>query len=120
MSLSTHVLDVEAGRPASGVPVVAQRFGPEPGLEEAGTWQTMGSGTTDDDGRVGALVAAEVFVPGRWRVVFDTAVHHGPHAFFPQVTIEFAVPAPDGDGPVPHLHVPLLLARHGYTTYRGS
>ena len=36
-------------------------------------------------------------------------------AFFPEVTVDFAV---DDSGR--HYHVPLLLAPYGYSTYRGS
>jgi 5-hydroxyisourate hydrolase len=107
--LSTHVLDVEAGRPAAGVPVRAERYDPD-----TRGWLLAGSGTTGADGRVGDLVDAAAWMPGRWRVVFDTAALHGPDAFWPQVTVELVV------RDAVHHHVPLLLARHGYTTYRGS
>ena len=109
MTLSTHILDVEAGRPAAGVPVRAERY--DPGY---GAWTVAGEGVSGVDGRVGELVDPARWVPGRWRLVFDTAAVHGPDAFWPQVTVEFAVAEPV------HHHVPLLLARHGYTTYRGS
>ena len=35
--------------------------------------------------------------------------------FHPVVPVQFSV-----DGDLPHLHVPLLLNRFGYSTYRGS
>ena len=38
-----------------------------------------------------------------------------PDAFFPEVTVEFAVTDPED-----HFHVPLLLSPFGYSTYRGS
>jgi 5-hydroxyisourate hydrolase len=100
--ITTHVLDLAAGRPAAGVGVVLE--GPDGELAR---------GTTDADGRVRDLGA--VPAPGRYRLRFDTAGHLGPDAFFPEVTIAFAVTDPDG-----HLHVPLLLSPYGYSTYRGS
>lgn len=106
LTLSTHILDVEAGRPAAGVPVRAE-------LYEAGAWSLVGTGVTGVDGRL-ELVGPADRGPGRWRLVFDTGAVHGPDAFWPQVTIEFLVRDPV------HHHVPLLLARHGYSTYRGS
>jgi hydroxyisourate hydrolase len=109
MSLSTHVLDVEAGRPAAGVPVRAERYD-----RDADTWVPAGAGVTGTDGRVGALVPPAAWAAGRWRVVFDTGAVHGPDAFWPRVTVELTV------RDAAHHHVPLLLARHGYTTYRGS
>jgi 5-hydroxyisourate hydrolase len=93
-SLSTHVLDTERGRPASGVRVELFR-------EE----DLVAAGETDSDGRIGAL--AEV-AAGAYRLVF-----HPPSPFFRRVELEIAL----ADG---HYHVPLLLAPYSCTTYRGS
>jgi 5-hydroxyisourate hydrolase len=96
MTLSTHVLDTARGEPAAGVPVR---------LERAGV--PLASGVTGADGR---LRFDNELLPGRYRLVFDTA-----GAFFPEVVVVFEV-----TDPVRHLHVPLLLSPYGYTTYRGS
>ena len=109
MTLSTHILDVETGRPVPGVPVQVAR------LDAGGDrWLPIGSAVTGPDGRAADLVPPAGWAPGRWRLVFDTAAVHGAEAFWPRITVELAV-ADTG-----HHHVPLLLARHGYTTYRGS
>jgi len=108
MTLSTHVLDTAAGRPAAGVPVLVQRL-------TSDGWREVGRAETDIDGRAGDLVALSEFVVGRYRLLFDTATVHGPDAWLPSVTIEFMV-----DDPETRLHVPLLLSPFGYTTYRGS
>jgi 5-hydroxyisourate hydrolase len=97
--VTTHVLDTALGRPAAGVGVT---------LEQDGT--VVAQGTTDPDGRVGDL-GPDRLDPGTYRLRFDTAERS---TFFPEVLIAFAVE--DGG----HLHVPLLLSPHGYTTYRGS
>ena len=97
--VTTHVLDTALGRPAAGVAVT---------LEQDGT--VVARGTTDPDGRVGDL-GPDRLDPGTYRLRFDTAARS---AFFPEVLVTFAVE----DGA--HLHVPLLLSPHGYTTYRGS
>jgi 5-hydroxyisourate hydrolase len=94
-SLSTHVLDTAAGRPASGVRVELLR-GDEP----------LASGTTNDDGRVPAL--AEGLEAGAYRLVF-----HPPSPFFRRVELELALE----DG---HYHVPLLVSPYGCASYRGS
>jgi 5-hydroxyisourate hydrolase len=70
---------------------------------------TVAEAVTDTDGRVAALPADAA---GRWRLVFDTS---GRSPFFPEATITFVV-----DDPARHLHVPLLLAPYGLSTYRGS
>ena len=103
--ITTHVLDLAAGRPAAGVAVVL----------EQGRARLAGAGArrTDDDGRVGDLGAAPE--PGRFRLRFDTAGYLGADAFFPEVALQFAVERPEE-----HLHVPLLLSPYGYSTYRGS
>jgi 5-hydroxyisourate hydrolase len=97
--VSTHVLDTSLGRPATGVTVT---------LEHRDA--VVARGTTDADGRIADL-GPDRLDPGTYRLRFDTA---GRSAFFPEVLIAFVVE--DGG----HLHVPLLLSPHGYTTYRGS
>jgi 5-hydroxyisourate hydrolase len=94
VSLSTHVLDVERGRPASGVRVEL--------------WQNelITADDTDDDGRIAQLAAD--LQPGVYRLVFRPD-----SPFFKAVGIELALE----DG---HYHVPLLVSSYSCTTYRGS
>jgi 5-hydroxyisourate hydrolase len=47
--------------------------------------------------------------------VFEVQPYLGREAFFPEITVAFQVADIDR-----HHHVPLLLSRYGYTTYRGS
>jgi len=106
MSISTHVLDAVSGKPAAGVPVT---------LLDAGH-ATLTSAYTDADGRIAAL-GTELSL-GVYRLTFDTAAYFtrtGRKAFFPEVSVVFAI-----DDGVEHQHVPLLLAPFGYSTYRGS
>jgi 5-hydroxyisourate hydrolase len=105
MSVSTHVLDAAAGRPAPGVPVVLER--------RAGTdWPQLATATTDDDGRVASIATAEA---GLYRLRFDVQSYAAADAFFPEVVIVFRIADPDA-----HHHVPLLLSPFAYSTYRGS
>ena len=104
--ITTHVLDLAGGHPAAGVAVVLEQ-------DADGGWQELARGRTDDDGRVDILGDAPA--PGRFRLRFDTAGYLGEDAFFPEVTLQFAVARPED-----HLHVPLLLSPFGYSTYRGS
>ena len=106
--ITTHVLDTAAGRPAAGVSAVLDMLGPD-GL----TWNLLGHGVTDADGRIRSLLAdGHVLNPGLYRIRFDTSERS---RFFPEVVIEFRV-----DDPSQHYHVPLLLSPYGYSTYRGS
>jgi 5-hydroxyisourate hydrolase len=93
-SLSTHVLDVEHGRPASGIRVEV--------------WQEdlITSGETDADGRIAEL--ATDLGPGVYRLLF-----HPASPFFKRIGIEVALE----DG---HYHVPLLVSSYSCVTYRGT
>jgi 5-hydroxyisourate hydrolase len=106
--ISTHVLDTMAGRPAVGVTVVLEAIDP---------FTVLGSGITDDDGRVGELGPA-IGRPGNYRLIFETSAYfanNGQTCFFPQVIVPFTVTDPSAT-----LHIPLLLSPFAYSTYRGS
>jgi 5-hydroxyisourate hydrolase len=96
-TLSTHVLDTAAGRPAAGVPVTL--------FDADGS--TLADAVTDADGRVGSLGGE--LASGRYRLRFGV---DGP--FYPEVVVTFTIAADE------HHHVPLLLSPYGYSTYRGS
>ena len=112
MSLSTHVLDTSAGRPAAGVAVRLMRL-------EDGEWVDVSRGETNADGRVAALVpAGAAAVAGTFRLTFDAAAYfaaRGQETFYTTVAIDFVVRDASQ-----HHHVPLLLSPFGYSTYRGS
>ena len=93
-SLSTHVLDTGAGRPAEGVVV---------GLYRGET--LLSEGRTDPDGRARL---GDDRVPGTYRLVF-----HPPSPFFTRVELEVEL----GEG---HFHVPLLVSPYSCASYRGS
>jgi 5-hydroxyisourate hydrolase len=95
VTVSTHVLDTERGRPSAGVRV--ELYGPDREL--------AGEGITDDDGRISALGGSS---PGAYRIVF-----HPPSPFFRRVELEVVL----GDG---HSHVPLLISSYACASYRGS
>lgn len=94
ISISTHVLDVERGRPAGGVRVEL--------------WQEdlVTAGETDGDGRIPELAAG--LEAGVYRLLFRPD-----SPFFKGVGIEVALE----EG---HYHVPLLVSSYSCTTYRGS
>jgi len=128
-SVSTHILDTSAGRPAEGVAV---RLSARAGRDA--DWTALGGSVTDADGRCKDLPAPP---EGTTQVRLDFAVEpyfekkdaekqadaqqdapanrdSGAGAFFPEVAITFAVV------PGEHYHVPLLLNPFGYSVYRGS
>jgi 5-hydroxyisourate hydrolase len=93
-SISTHVLDTSAGRPAAGV-AVELRHGAD----------VVSRAETDGDGRARLADGLE---PGTYGLVF-----HPPSPFFTRV--ELSVELADG-----HYHVPLLVSPYGCASYRGS
>ena len=112
MTISTHVLDTSIGRPAPGVDVRLQR-------QEADAWVDVGHATTNEEGRVTTLAAANAHLgAGLYRLTFGAGAYfdrRGVHAFYGDITIEFIVRDAGA-----HYHVPLLVSPFGYSTYRGS
>jgi 5-hydroxyisourate hydrolase len=112
VSITTHILDTSRGRPAVGVHVVLERI-------DGDRVTVLGRGTTDAEGRLRTLLP-EGFAPapGIHRLRFATGAYFeglGIEAFHPGVEVVFTLRRPEE-----HHHVPLLIAPHGYTTYRGS
>ncbi len=129
VTLSTHVLDATAGRPAAGVPVRLEHLGPD-------GWRAAGQGRTGADGRLGLPRGADGdgsgqgsghgsgqgsgqgFEPGVYRITFGSGAYFealGTASFYPEVTVTFEMTS-RGE----HYHVPLLLSPFAYSTYRGS
>ena len=109
-TISTHILDLTAGRPAAGVPASLY-------IWSGGTWVPAGGSVTGTDGRITDLPRLDTGTAATARLVFavrDYLVASHGSAFFPEITIVFTAQ------PGEHYHVPLLLSPFGYSTYRGS
>ena len=106
-SLSTHVLDVERGLPAVGVPVSLYRAD-----------QRLAAAETNHDGRIADL-GGGALETGTYRLVFDVAAYFAAQGrsapFLRRVSLEFEMHGSDR-----HYHVPLLLSPYACTSYRGS
>ncbi|SRR5579875_190368 len=110
--ITTHVLDTARGCPAAGVCATLERM-------SNGDWQKLAAGTTNQDGRIGDLLADDhELLAGIYRLTFDTSRYFSDLAvqsFYPYIAIVFEV-----KNTSQHYHVPLLLSPFGYSTYRGS
>lgn len=111
--LSVHVLDTSLGRPAEGLAYALYRIGND---------EPLAVGKTGPDGRgAGPLLSGDALEPGLYEIRFEAGAYlqttgvPAADLFFDQIPIRFRV----GD-PAQNYHVPLILARYGYTTYRGS
>jgi 5-hydroxyisourate hydrolase len=115
-SISTHVLDISKGRPAVGVAVELDVRTSKAGIE---SWELLGKGETDADGRVRSLIhGGGSLVQATYRLTFATGSYfsaQGIDSFYPSVTIIFQIRDASQ-----HYHVPLLLSPYGYSTYRGT
>lgn len=107
-TISTHVLDTSLGKPAAGVRVTLRRDN-----------SLIGSGVTDDDGRVRDLVEqGSALSEGDYTLSFsvlDYFSKSGRDTFYGDIQINFRVASASEQ-----YHVPLLLSPFGYSTYRGS
>ena len=114
--ISTHVLDVARGVPASGVRVALWRL-------ELGGRELVAESVTNADGRTAdPLVSAAELTGGEYELVFQAGEYLRGHGaaltdppFLDEVVIRFGVAAGAAS-----YHVPLLLSPYGYSTYRGS
>lgn len=114
--LTTHVLDTTRGRPAAGVSVTLWRL-------EGCRRVALAEAVTNADGRTDApLLGSDALRAGVYELEFDAGAYlraqgevPAQPAFLDIIPIRFGISDPQA-----HHHVPLLLAAHGYSTYRGS
>lgn len=120
--ITSHILDTSLGAPAQGVAIsLLQQQADE-------SWNVLGSGETNADGRVSDFMANNVtgndvekkhaLPAGIYKLSFKLSDYYkklNTASFYPYAEVVFEI---SGDGQ--HYHVPLLLNPFGYSTYRGS
>ncbi len=113
--LTTHVLDLAAGRPAAGVRVAVSRY-------EAGGALLLGEAVTNADGRLDRpLLSGEQMVAGTYELLFHIGAYFAGAGGGPAVPFLDLVPLRFGVAdPGLHYHVPLLVTPWSFSTYRGS
>ncbi|WP_152597557.1 hydroxyisourate hydrolase [Neobacillus niacini] len=115
--LTTHVLDISIGKPASGVLVELVRVSRDKKIEHILT------SYTNEDGRLNRpLLEGDNMKKGIYELHFyigDYYRNRGTSAedpsFLDCVPVRFGI-----SEPASHYHVPLLISPGGYSTYRGS
>ena len=113
--LTTHVLDLVTGRPAAGLAIDLWRCDETPFF--------IKRVVTNADGRVDApLLLGDDLTTGVYELHFQAGDYlrqssddQPQPGFLDMIPIRFGIADPDQ-----HYHVPLLLSRFGYSTYRGS
>jgi 5-hydroxyisourate hydrolase len=115
--LTTHVLDLSRGIPASGMTIELWRH------LKAGSSTLLLSFETNQDGRTDfPLLVKEMMQSGEYELVFEVGAYYRAQnqllmelPFLDRVPVRFHI-----QDPQMHYHVPLLVAPGGYSTYRGS
>ncbi|XP_017296698.1 5-hydroxyisourate hydrolase isoform X2 [Kryptolebias marmoratus] len=111
--LTTHVLNTAMGVPGSNMTLRLYQQDPSTNV-----WKLITAGATNVDGRCPGLITKEQFKPGVYKIHFETAQYWesvGETSFYPYVEIVFTITNADQK-----YHVPLLVSRFSYSTYRGS
>jgi 5-hydroxyisourate hydrolase len=115
--LTTHVLDLSIGKPASGVLVEIVYVGPN------NEKKTIQSSYTNEDGRLNQpLLEGDNMKKGIFELYFYIGDYYRNRrtttedsSFLDCVPVRFVISEPTS-----HYHVPLLISPGGYSTYRGS
>ena len=106
-AITTHILDLESGEPATGVLVTLEC--PDGQMVQA---------TTDADGRITEWQGLLALTAGTYEMRFKVGVYFSARVvetFFDEIPVRFQTTTARA-----HYHVPLLLSPFGYSTYRGS
>ena len=114
--LSTHVLDITQGKPASGVSIALYAV-------NASGKTLLKSAVTNQDGRCDApLLQGDAMQAGHYELVFGAGDYFAQQGvtvptprFIDRVVIAFGI----ADA-TQNYHVPLLVSPWAYSTYRGS
>jgi 2-oxo-4-hydroxy-4-carboxy-5-ureidoimidazoline decarboxylase len=115
--LSTHVLDLHGGKPATGIAIELYEMS---GANDA---NLVANAVTSSDGRTDRPLIADRPVPiAQYELRFAVGDHYArlgtpvtDPPFLGVVPIRFSIAEPEG-----HYHVPLLITPWSYSTYRGS
>ncbi|CAJ1055919.1 5-hydroxyisourate hydrolase b [Xyrichtys novacula] len=111
--LTTHALNTGDGVPAARLALSLHRLD-----STLMIWNMLSVGTTNEDGRCPGLIGRGAFSPGMYKLRFETGSYWeslGQTSFYPYVEVVFTVADPDQ-----RVHLPLLMSRFSYSTYRGS
>nr|XP_046251236.1 5-hydroxyisourate hydrolase-like isoform X2 [Scatophagus argus] len=111
--LTTHVLNTADGIPAARMALSLHRLDSKQMI-----WNLLSVGTTNEDGRCPGLVSRQAFIPGMYKLRFETGPYWetvGQTSFYPYVEVVFTISDPEQ-----RFHLPLLMSRFSYSTYRGS
>ena len=110
--LSSHILDVSKGTPASGVTIKLEKL-----VEQSNTWIKVDEKVTDKNGRITDFLKGNTSNKGIYKLTYFTKEYFkrsNTDSFYPFIEVVFQI----SDNS--HYHVPITLSAYGYATYRGN
>lgn len=110
--LSSHILDVSKGLPASNVSIKLEKYN-----EIAKTWSFVEEKKTDSNGRITDFLSSENSNSGIYKLTYYTSEYFkrdNIESFYPFIEVVFQIKDQK------HYHVPITLSAFGYATYRGN
>ncbi len=110
--LSSHILDVSKGIPASGVKIKLEKY-----TKQSNIWTFIDEKDTDKNGRVTDFLTSSTSNKGIYRLTYYTSEYfkkNNTESFYPFIEVVFEIKDSS------HYHVPITLSAYGYSTYRGN
>lgn len=110
--LSSHILDISKGMPATGVTIKLEKL-----QKDKVSWNIIDQKMTDNAGRVGNFLPSDKSNAGIYRLTFltqDYFKQSNTESFYPFIEVVFEIKDDK------HYHVPITLSAFGYSTYRGN
>lgn len=110
--LSSHILDVSKGTPATGISIKLERYN-----ELTKIWTFVDEKKTDLNGRITDFLNSDKSNLGIYKLTYFTSNYFkrdNIESFYPFIEVVFQIKDQN------HYHVPITLSAFGYSTYRGN
>lgn len=110
--LSSHILDVSKGTPATGVTIKLEKYN-----EQTKVWSFVDEKITDNNGRITDFLSSDKPNLGIYKLTYLTSDYfkkNNTDSFYPFIEVVFQIKDAN------HYHVPITLSAYGYSTYRGN
>lgn len=110
--LSSHILDVSKGMPASGITIQLDKYN-----EITKIWTLVDEKITDKNGRITDFLSSDKPNIGIYKLTYLTSDYFKRdqiESFYPFIEVVFQIKDAN------HYHVPITLSAFGYSTYRGN
>ena len=110
--LSTHILDINAGKPANGITIKLFKYD-----DQTSQWKMIEEGITDKNGRIANFLPKQKNNEGTYKLSFETMNYFSSQnmqSIYPFIDVVFKIEGAS------HYHIPITMSANGYATYRGN